>query len=89
MLSMVIIGQCPSVRRPAGAAPCTVGLLIGGAIALLGTTSRASAEPEQQFGRAVISGKARFLQAYLLPPMHGAALAVAARGEPTRPPARS
>jgi hypothetical protein len=42
MLSTFVIGLCLSVRRLAGAVPWIVGLLISGAIALLGTTSRAA-----------------------------------------------
>lgn len=67
------------MRRLAGAVPWTVGLLIGGAIALLGTTSRGSVNPARQFGPAVTVGQTRFLWAYPLAPMLGAALAAAAR----------
>jgi glycerol uptake facilitator-like aquaporin len=84
---VLIIGACLSMRRLAGAVPWVVGLLVGGAIALLGTVSGGSDNPARQFGPAVASGQARFLWAYLLAPMLAATLAAAARRaiSPARP----
>jgi glycerol uptake facilitator protein/aquaporin Z len=76
---VLVIGFCLSVRRLAGAVPWICGLLVGGAIALLGTASGGSDNPARQFGPAVSSGQTRFLWVYLLAPMLGAALAAAAR----------
>ena len=78
-LIVLLIGLCLSVPRLAGAVPWIVGLLVGGAIALLGTTSGGSENPARQFGPAIASGQTRFLWAYLLAPMLAAALAAAAR----------
>jgi glycerol uptake facilitator protein/aquaporin Z len=76
---VLVIGFCLSVRRLAGVVPWICGLLVGGAIALLGTASGGSDNPARQFGPAVSSGQTRFLCVYLLAPMLGAALAAAAR----------
>jgi glycerol uptake facilitator-like aquaporin len=76
---VLIIGLCLSVPRLAGAVPAIVGLLIGGAIALLGTASGGSENPARQFGPALASGQTRFLWAYLLAPVLAAVLAAAAR----------
>jgi glycerol uptake facilitator-like aquaporin len=76
---VLIIGFCLSVRRLAGAVPWIVGILVGGAIALLGTLSGGSDNPARQFGPALASGQTRFLWIYLLAPMLAAALAAAAR----------
>jgi glycerol uptake facilitator-like aquaporin len=54
-------------------------LIIGGAIALLGTASGGSENPARQLGPAIASGQTRFLWAYLLAPMLAAVLAAAAR----------
>jgi glycerol uptake facilitator-like aquaporin len=67
-LIVLIIGLCLSVPRLAGAVPWIVGLFIGAAIALLGTTSGGSESPARQFGPAIASGQTRFLWAYLLAP---------------------
>lgn len=76
---VLTIGLCLSVPRLAGAVPWIVGLFIGGAIALLGTTSGGSENPARQFGPAIASGQTRFLWAYLVAPMLTAVLAAAAR----------
>jgi glycerol uptake facilitator-like aquaporin len=76
---VLVIGFSLSVPRLAGAVPWICGLLVGGAIALLGTTSGGSDNPARQFGPAVSSGQIRFLWVYLLAPMLGAALAAVAR----------
>lgn len=76
---VLIIGFCLSVAPLAGAVPWIVGLLVGGAIAGLGTFSGGSDNPARQFGPALNSGETRFLWVYLLTPMLAAALAAAAR----------
>lgn len=76
---VLIIGLCLSVPRLAGAVPWIVGLLVGGAIAGLGTFSGGSDNPARQFGPALNSGQTRFLWVYLLAPMLAAALAAPAR----------
>jgi glycerol uptake facilitator-like aquaporin len=76
---VLIIGFCLSVCRLAGAVPWIVGLLVGGAIAGLGTFSGGSDNPARQFGPALNSGETRFLWVYLLAPMLAAALAAAVR----------
>jgi glycerol uptake facilitator-like aquaporin len=76
---VLIIGLCLSVARLAGTVPWIVGLLVGGAIAGLGTFSGGSDNPARQFGPALNSGQTRFLCVYLLAPMLAAALAAAAR----------
>jgi glycerol uptake facilitator protein/aquaporin Z len=76
---VLIIGLVLSVPRLAGTVPWIVGLLIGGAIALLGTASGGSENPARQLGPAIASGQTRFLWAYLLAPMLAAVLAAAAR----------
>jgi glycerol uptake facilitator-like aquaporin len=76
---VLIIGLCLSVARLAGAVPWIVGLLVGGAIAGLGTFSGGSDNPARQFGPALNSGQTRFLWVYLLAPLLAAALAAAAR----------
>jgi len=76
---VLIIGLCLSVPRLAGAVPWIVGLLVGGAIAGLGTFSGGSDNPARQFGSALNSGQTRFLWVYLLAPMLAAALAAPAR----------
>jgi glycerol uptake facilitator-like aquaporin len=76
---VLIIGLCLSVARLAGAVPWIVGLLVGGAIAGLGTFSGGSDNPARQFGPALNSGETRFLWVYLLAPVLAAVLAAAAR----------
>jgi glycerol uptake facilitator-like aquaporin len=76
---VLIIGLCLSVPRLASMVPWIVGLLIGGAIALLGTASGGSENRAREFGPAIASGQTRFLWAYLLAPVLAAVLAAAAR----------
>ncbi|MGW0993667.1 aquaporin [Streptomyces sp. NPDC002520] len=57
--------------------PWLVGLLIGAAIALLGTTTGGSVNPARQFGPAIAAGRLDFLWVYLLAPLVGAFLASA------------
>ncbi len=78
-LIVLIIGICLCGRRLARAVPWIVGLLVGGAIAGLGTFSGGCDNPARQFGPALNSGETRFLWVYLLAPMLAAALAAAAR----------
>ncbi len=84
---VLIIGLCLSVAQLAGAVPWIVGLLVGGAIAGLGTFSGGSDNPARQFGPALNSGETRFLWVYLLAPVLAAVLAAAARRaiHPSRP----
>ena len=79
LFGVVIIGLVLSVPRLAGTVPWIVGLLIGGAIALLGTASGGSENPARQLGPAIASGQTRFLWAYLLATMLAAVLAAAVR----------
>src|SRR5215813_7887536 len=55
--------------------PWVVGILIGMAIAVLGTSTGGSVNPARQFGPAVMSGQTHFLWVYLLAPMLGAVIA--------------
>ena len=77
-LSMAVIvflvGTCLAVPRLAPFVPWVVGVLIGTAIALLGTSTGGSVNPARQFGPAVISGETHFLWVYLLAPMVGAVI---------------
>ena len=72
-LSMAVIvflvGLCLAVPRMAPRVPWVVGVLIGMAIVLLGTSTGGSVNPARQFGSAVMSGQSRFLWVYLLAPM--------------------
>jgi len=70
-----LVGFFLQTPRLAPLVPWLVGLLIGGAIALLGTTTGGSVNPARQFGPAVISGQLGFLWVYLIAPMAGAAIA--------------
>jgi len=70
-----IVGICLAVPRMAPLVPWIVGVLIGMAIAILGTSTGGSVNPARQFGPAVISGGTRFLWVYLLAPMVGAVIA--------------
>jgi glycerol uptake facilitator-like aquaporin len=71
-----IVGTCLAVPRLAPFVPWVVGVLIGTAIALLGTSTGGSVNPARQFGPAVVSGQTHFLSVYLLAPMLGALIAV-------------
>ena len=70
-----IVGACLAVPRLAPLVPWVVGILIGMAIALLGTSTGGSVNPARQFGPAVVSGQMYFLSVYLLAPMLGAVIA--------------
>jgi glycerol uptake facilitator-like aquaporin len=70
-----LVGIFLQSPRLARLVPWLVGLLIGAAIALLGTTTGGSLNPARQFGPAVVSGQLDFLWVYLVAPMVGAAVA--------------
>jgi glycerol uptake facilitator-like aquaporin len=70
-----IVGTCLAVPRLAPFVPWVVGVLIGTAIALLGTSTGGSVNPARQFGPAAVSGQTHFLSVYLLAPMLGAVIA--------------
>ena len=70
-----LVGLCLAVPRMAPLVPWVVGVLIGMAIALLGTSTGGSVNPARQFGPAVMSGQSHFLWVYLLAPMLGAVIA--------------
>ena len=71
----LVVGLCLAVPRLTSFVPWIVGSLVGLGIALLGTATGGSLNPARQFGPAVASGQTRFLWAYLLAPMFGAAIA--------------
>jgi len=73
---VLIVGICLAEDRLAPFVPWVVGILIGIAIAVLGTSTGGSANPARQFGPAVISGQTQFLWSYLLAPLLGAVIAV-------------
>ncbi|GGJ63018.1 hypothetical protein GCM10010121_087130 [Streptomyces brasiliensis] len=73
-----LVGFFLRIPRLAPLVPCLVGVLIGAAIPLLGTTTGGSINPARQFGPAVASGQLSFLWVYLLAPMAGALLAALA-----------
>src|SRR5262249_61997068 len=70
-----IVGTCLAQPRLAPLVPWVVGVLIGLAIAVLGTSTGGSVNPARQFGPAVVSGQAHFLSVYLLAPMLRAVMA--------------
>ncbi|MGJ5756360.1 MIP/aquaporin family protein [Streptomyces puniciscabiei] len=70
-----LVGSFLQAPRLARLVPWLVGFLIGGAIALLGTTTGGSVNPARQFGPALASGQSSFLWVYLLAPMVGALIA--------------
>jgi glycerol uptake facilitator-like aquaporin len=70
-----LVGTCLAVPRLAPFVPWVVGVLIGMAIALLGTSTGGSVNPARQFGPAAVSGQTHFLSVYLLAPMLGAVIA--------------
>src|SRR5262245_47535933 len=72
---VLIVGMCLAEDRLAPFVPWVVGILIGMAIAVLGTSTGGSVNPARQFGPAVISGQTQFLWSYLLAPMLGAPIA--------------
>jgi glycerol uptake facilitator protein/aquaporin Z len=70
-----LVGICLAVPRLAPFVPWVVGVSIGMAIALLGTSTGGSVNPARQFGPAILSGQTRLLWVYLLAPMLGALIA--------------
>ena len=72
---VLIVGICLADDRVARFVPWVVGILIGMAIAVLGTSTGGSVNPARQFGPAVISGQTQFMWSYLLAPMLGAVIA--------------
>jgi glycerol uptake facilitator protein/aquaporin Z len=72
---VLIVGMCLAEDRLAPFVPWVVGILIGMAIAVLGTSTGGSVNPARQFGPAVISSQTHFLSVYLLAPMLGAVIA--------------
>jgi len=75
-LIVFVIGLCLTNRRLAKYVPWIVGVLIGAAIAMLGTSTGGSVNPARQFGPAIASGQTRFLWVYLFAPFIGAIIAV-------------
>ena len=71
---VLIVGICLADDRVARFVPWVVGVLIGTAIAVLGTSTGGSVNPARQFGPAVMSGETLFLWVYLLAPMVGAVI---------------
>ncbi|MFK0159854.1 MIP/aquaporin family protein [Streptomyces sp. NPDC090499] len=76
---VLLVGLFLAAPRLARLVPWLVGLLIGTAIALLGTTTGGSVNPARQFGPAVVAARPDFLWVYLLAPLLGALLAAALR----------
>jgi len=72
---VLIVGMCLAEDRLAPFVPWVVGILIGMAIAVLGTSTGGSVNPARQFGPAAVSGQTHFLSVYLLAPMLGAVIA--------------
>ena len=72
---VLIVGICLAEDRLAPFVPWVVGILIGMAIAVLGTSTGGSVNPARQFGPAIVSGQTQFLWSYLLAPMLGAVIA--------------
>ena len=77
---VLLVGVCLAAPRLAPFVPWIVGVAIGTAIAMLGTSTGGSVNPARQFGPAALSGQTRFLWVYLLAPMVGAMLATWVRG---------
>jgi glycerol uptake facilitator-like aquaporin len=71
---VLIVGMCLAEDRLAPFVPWVVGILIGMAIAVLGTSTGGSVNPARQFGPAVMSGETHFLWVYLFAPMVGAVI---------------
>ena len=72
---VLIVGMCLAEDRLAPFVPWVVGILIGLAIAVLGTSTGGSVNPARQFGPAAVSGQTHFLSVYLLAPILGAVIA--------------
>ena len=68
---VLIVGMCLAEDRLAPFVPWVVGILIGMAIAVLGTSTGGSVNPARQFGPAVMSGQTHFLWVYLTRPDAG------------------
>jgi glycerol uptake facilitator-like aquaporin len=71
---VLIVGICLADDRVARFVPWVVGVLIGTAIAVLGTSTGGSVNPARQFGPVVMSGETHFLWVYLFAPMVGAVI---------------
>lgn len=69
-----VVGACLAVKKLTPFVPWIVGALVGTGIAVLGTVTGGSLNPARQLGPAVASGQTRFLWAYLLAPLVGAAV---------------
>ncbi|MFF4755726.1 MIP/aquaporin family protein [Streptomyces sp. NPDC002514] len=76
---VLLVGVFLAVPGLVPLVPWLVGLLIGAAIALLGTTTGGSVNPARQFGPALAAGRLDFLWVYLLAPLVGAFVAAAFR----------
>ncbi|MFE9613971.1 MIP/aquaporin family protein [Streptomyces sp. NPDC006012] len=76
---VLLVGVFLAVPGLVPLVPWLVGLLIGAAIALLGTTTGGSVNPARQFGPAIVAGRPDFLWVYLLAPLVGAFVATAFR----------
>jgi glycerol uptake facilitator protein/aquaporin Z len=74
-----VVGVCLASPRLSRLVPAVVGLLVGGAIAALGTVTGGSANPARQFGPAVWAGQTHLLWAYLTAPIVGALVGPAVR----------
>jgi glycerol uptake facilitator-like aquaporin len=73
-LIVFVVGYFLSNPRQAPKVPWLVGILIGLAIALLGTQSGGSLNPARQFGPAVVSAHTAKLWVFLIAPIVGAEL---------------
>src|SRR5258705_1383794 len=73
-LIVFLVGYFLSIPRLAPNVPWLVGILIGLAIALLGTQSGGCVNPARQFGPAVVSAHTDKLWVFLVAPMVGAEL---------------
>jgi glycerol uptake facilitator-like aquaporin len=78
-LIVFVVGYCLSIPHFAPLVPWVVGILIGGGIALLGTSTGGCLNPARQFGPAVISGHTEELWVFLIAPIVGADIAVRLR----------
>ncbi|MEV4516331.1 aquaporin [Dactylosporangium sp. NPDC049525] len=86
---VLLVGLFLAAPRLVRLVPWLVGLLIGTAIALLGTTTGGSVNPARQFGPAIAAGRLDFLWVYLLAPMVGAVLAASLRNTLLKRPSTS
>jgi glycerol uptake facilitator protein/aquaporin Z len=74
-IMILIVGVVIALPRIAFALPLMVGVLVGGAIASLGTATGGSDNPARQFGPAVVSGHTNLLSIYLIAPLAGTLVA--------------